>query len=148
MAARARALSTDAKLVIMDEPTSALAEHEVQTLFRVIRQLKTEGISVVFVSHRLDELYAVSDRVTVMRDGRTVEERPMSEISRYELVSTMLGRELAAELSHRRAGEHDAPDDTRPVVEGVDLPRGRVLEGVSLSIRPGAIVGLASLPGA
>ena len=75
MTALARALSTEAKLVIMDEPTSALAENEVQTLFRVIRQLKGEGISVVFVSHRLDELYAVCDRVTVMRDGRTIEER-------------------------------------------------------------------------
>ena len=102
MTALARALSTEAKLVIMDEPTSALADNEVQTLFRVIRQLKSEGISVVFVSHRLDELYAVCDRVTVMRDGRTIEERTMSEISRYELVSKMLGRELAEQLSHRR----------------------------------------------
>ena len=95
MTALARALSTEAKLVIMDEPTSALAEQEVQTLFRVIRQLRSEGISVVFVSHRLDELYAVSDRVTVMRDGRTIEVCAMSEISRYELVSKMLGRHVA-----------------------------------------------------
>src|SRR4051794_2337786 len=105
MTALARALSTEAKLVIMDEPTSALAENEVQTLFDVIRQLRSDGIAVVFVSHRLDELYAVCDRVTIMRDGRTIEERPMSEISRYELVSKMLGRELAEQLSHRRADE-------------------------------------------
>jgi monosaccharide-transporting ATPase len=131
MTALARALSTEAKLVIMDEPTSALAEQEVQTLFRVIRQLRSEGISVVFVSHRLDELYAVCDRVTVMRDGRTIEVRAMSEISRYELVSKMLGRELAEQLSHRRA----------------DLRRGRALDGVSLSIRSGEIVGLAGLLG-
>jgi len=147
MTALARALSTDAKLVIMDEPTSALAEHEVQTLFRVIRQLKTEGISVVFVSHRLDELYAVSDRVTVMRDGRTVEERPMSEISRYELVSTMLGRELAEELSHRRGVQDGAHADRKPVLEAVVLRRSRVLDGVSVSVRPGEIVGLAGLLG-
>jgi galactofuranose transport system ATP-binding protein len=147
MTALARALSTEAKLVIMDEPTSALAEQEVQTLFRVIRQLKSEGISVVFVSHRLDELYAVCDRVTVMRDGRTVEECPMSEISRYELVSKMLGRELAEELSHRRADEDAALGDRQPVLEAVELRRGRALDGVSLSIRPGEIVGLAGLLG-
>src|SRR3954462_442956 len=77
MTALARALSTEAKLVIMDEPTSALAENEVQTLFEVIRQLQRDGIAVVFVSHRLDELYAVCDRVTIMRDGRTLEDRPL-----------------------------------------------------------------------
>ena len=148
MTALARALSTEAKLVIMDEPTSALAEQEVQTLFRVIRQLRSEGISVVFVSHRLDEHYAVSDRVTVMRDGRTIEVCAMSEISRYELVSKMLGRELAEELSHRRTDEDDsALADRQPVLEAVELRRGRALDGVSLSIRPGEIVGLAGLLG-
>ena len=147
MTALARALSTEARLVIMDEPTSALAENEVQTLFRVIRQLKSEGISVVFVSHRLDELYAVCDRVTIMRDGRTIEQRPMSEISRYELVSKMLGRELAEELSHRRADEQGALADREPLLEAVDLHRGRALEGVSVSVRPGEIVGLAGLLG-
>jgi len=147
MTALARALSTEAKLVIMDEPTSALAEQEVQTLFRVIRRLKAEGVSVVFVSHRLDELYAVSDRVTVMRDGRTIEERPMAEISRYELVSKMLGRELAEQLSHRRADEDGELAGQRPVLEAADLRRGRALDGVSLSIRPGEIVGLAGLLG-
>jgi ribose transport system ATP-binding protein len=146
MTALARALSTQAKLVIMDEPTSALAENEVQTLFRVIRQLKSEGISVVFVSHRLDELYAVCDRVTVMRDGRTIEERPMSGISRYELVSKMLGRELAEQLSQRRGGDDERADGP-PVLEAVDLRRGRALDGVSVSIRSGEIVGLAGLLG-
>jgi monosaccharide-transporting ATPase len=147
MTALARALSTDATLVIMDEPTSALAEQEVQTLFRVIRQLKEEGISVVFVSHRLDELYAVSDRVTVMRDGRTIAERPMSEISRYELVSMMLGRELAEQLSQRRTDQDDAPASMEPMLEAADLRRGRALDGVSVTIRPGEIVGLAGLLG-
>src|SRR3954453_5263816 len=147
MTALARALSTEAKLVIMDEPTSALAEQEVQTLFRVIRQLKSEGISVVFVSHRLDELYAVCDRVTVMRDGRTIEVRPMSEISRYELVSKMLGRELAEQLSHRRADDDGELPDRPVVLEATELRRGRALDGVSVSIRSGEIVGLAGLLG-
>jgi ribose transport system ATP-binding protein len=147
MAALARALSTKAKLVIMDEPTSALAEHEVQTLFEVIRRLKADGISVVFVSHRLDELYAVADRVTIMRDGRTIETRRMADISRYELVSRMLGRALAEQLSHRRADVHSVGVESPPVLEAADLRRGRALEGVSLSVRPGEIVGLAGLLG-
>src|SRR3954467_4970494 len=147
MTALARALSTEAKLVIMDEPTSALADNEVQTLFRVIRQLKGEGISVVFVSHRLDELYAVCDRVTVMRDGRTIERREMSQITRYELVSKMLGRELAEQLSQRRAEDGDPEADGPPMLEAADLRRGRALDGVSVSIRSGEIVGLAGLLG-
>ena len=77
----------------MDEPTSSLDDREVETLFGVIRQLKAEGVSVIFVSHRLDELYAVCDRVTIMRDGCTVDERPMSEIGKLELVARMLGQE-------------------------------------------------------
>jgi ribose transport system ATP-binding protein len=147
MTAIARALSTEAKLVIMDEPTSALAEAEVQTLFRVIRRLRSDGISVVFVSHRLDELYAVCDRVTIMRDGRTIEVRPMSEISRYELVSKMLGRELAEQLSHRRAAEDGTPVDRSPVLEAHDLHRAPTLDGVSVSVHEGEIVGLAGLLG-
>ncbi|MEP6696166.1 MAG: sugar ABC transporter ATP-binding protein [Pseudonocardiales bacterium] len=148
MTALGRALATSAKLVIMDEPTSALAENEVQTLFDVIRRLRSDGISVVFVSHRLDELYAVCDRVTIMRDGRTLEDRPMSEISRYELVSRMLGRELAEQLSHRR-GEQTSEEVERaePIVQADELRRGRALDGVSLSVRPGEIVGLAGLLG-
>jgi ribose transport system ATP-binding protein len=146
MTALARALSTDARLVIMDEPTSALAENEVQTLFGVIRQLKSENIAVIFVSHRLDELYAVCDRVTIMRDGRTLEDRPLAEISRYELVSKMLGRELAAELAHRRADEN-VDRKVEPVLEARDLRRGRAVDGVSVSVGAGEIVGLAGLLG-
>ncbi len=147
MTALARALSTEAKLVIMDEPTSALAEHEVKTLFDVIRRLRSDGISVVFVSHRLDELYAVCDRVTIMRDGHTLEDRPMSAISRYELVSKMLGRELAEELSQRRSAVQTGVEDRVPVLEATDLHRGRALEGVSVAVRSGEIVGLAGLLG-
>jgi monosaccharide-transporting ATPase len=147
MTALARALSTDARLVIMDEPTSALAQNEVQTLFEVIRQLQSDGIAVVFVSHRLDELYAVCDRVTIMRDGRTLEDRALAEISRFELVSKMLGRELAAELSHRRVDTAGRPPAERPVLAARDLRRGRALDGVSVSVAPGEIVGLAGLLG-
>ena len=82
MVAIARAVSFDARLVIMDEPTSSLDEAEVSVLLRTILQLKAEGVAVIFVSHKLDELYKVCDRVTIMRDGRTVAVSEMKDLSR------------------------------------------------------------------
>ncbi|HVG00351.1 MAG TPA: sugar ABC transporter ATP-binding protein [Chloroflexia bacterium] len=148
MVAVARAVSFQSKLVVMDEPTSSLDEREVATLFDVIRQLKSEGVSVIFVSHRLDELYAVCDRVTIMRDGRTVESRPMSEITKLELVARMLGKELG-EVRRSGAtgfgeGTHHAEDQ---LLDAEGLRRDRVLQGASLSVRAGEIVGLAGLLG-
>src|SRR3954449_13152223 len=95
MVAIARAVSFEARLVIMDEPTSSLDEGETGVLFDVIRDLRRDGVSVVLVSHRLDELYAVCDRVTVMRDGRTVLVAEMAGIGKLQLVAAMLGRDLA-----------------------------------------------------
>src|ERR1700722_5330033 len=95
MVAIARAIGFKSKLVIMDEPTSSLDEREVNVLFDVIRQLKKSGVSVIFVSHKLDELYAVCDRVTIMRDGRTVRTSEMKDVSKVELVASMLGRDVA-----------------------------------------------------
>jgi ribose transport system ATP-binding protein len=146
LTAIARAVSVEAGLVIMDEPTSSLADAEVEVLFGVIRRLKADGVSVVFVSHKLDELYAICDRVTIMRDGRTVHAAPMSEVSRLQLVTTMLGRELAEQLSHRRSTE-DADRTGAPVVRVEGLSRGTVLEGVDLEVHRGEIVGLAGLLG-
>ncbi len=92
MVAIARAISFESKLVVMDEPTSSLNEREVGTLFTIIRQLKVDGVSVIFVGHRLDELYAICDRVTIMRDGRTVDVREMKGLPKVELVAKMLGK--------------------------------------------------------
>jgi ribose transport system ATP-binding protein len=130
----------------MDEPTSSLADAEVEVLFGVIRRLQADGVSVVFVSHKLDELYAICDRVTIMRDGRTVHVGPMSDVSRIELVTMMLGRELAEQLSHRRSTEEGAREGPA-VLEATGLRRGRVLDGVDVSVHPGEIVGLAGLLG-
>ena len=94
MVAIARAVSFKAQLVIMDEPTSSLDEREVAVLFDVMRQLRAEGVAVIFITHRLDELYQVCDRVTVMRDGRTVMTSRMSEVDKLHLISAMLGRDL------------------------------------------------------
>ncbi|MBS2551609.1 sugar ABC transporter ATP-binding protein [Catenulispora sp. NL8] len=118
MVALARAVRTDARVVIMDEPTSSLEPREVQTLFDVIRTLRDQGSAVVFVSHRLDELYEICDRVTVLRDGRTVHSGAMAALPRMELISLMLGRDLVAAQDGRvtafapdRSQRRPAPDD-------------------------------------
>ncbi|HWG84814.1 MAG TPA: sugar ABC transporter ATP-binding protein, partial [Deinococcales bacterium] len=148
MVAIARAVSIQAKLVVMDEPTSSLDEKEVSTLFSVIRQLKAGGVSVLFVSHRLDELFAVCDRVTIMRDGRTVHEAAMTDVSKLELVARMLGREASEVRSHGATGFGDTPHRAgQEVLEASNLKRGRALRGVSLDVRAGEIVGLAGLLG-
>lgn len=133
----------------MDEPTSSLEPREVETLFSVIRRLRDEGIAVVYVSHRLDELYAVCDTVTVLRDGRRVHHGRLADLDRLSLVSTMLGRELGEVRSEgltKFTGDHHATD-TRPVLEATDLTVPHQLHGVSVSIRPGEVVGLGGLLG-
>ncbi|KLK89737.1 sugar ABC transporter ATP-binding protein [Microvirga vignae] len=147
MVAIARAIGFEAKLVIMDEPTSSLDEREVEVLFGVIRQLKAAGVSVIFVSHKLDELYSVCDRVTIMRDGRTVQVAPMAELSRLDLVTTMLGRELTQVLQEGRKAD-DTVDTRKPILKVQDLAIGRRVRGVDFEVRPGEIVGLAGLLGA
>jgi galactofuranose transport system ATP-binding protein len=147
MTAIARALSFDARLVIMDEPTSSLAEHEVGILLDVIRRLRDAGVAVVFVSHRLDELYAVCDTITVLRDGRTVADAAISDLSKYELVSTMLGRALTE--SERRGGHVGATRaaNSPTVLEARGLRRAPVLNGSSIAVKEGEVVGLAGLLG-
>jgi len=148
MVAIARAVSLSARLVIMDEPTSSLDEQEVEILFDVIRQLKAEGVSVIFVSHKLDELYAVCDRVTVMRDGRTVAASAMADMSRLQLVAAMLGRDLAEVERQGSTGFGNSGNIAREtVVEVTDLRVGRRVRDVSLTVRAGEIVGLAGLLG-
>jgi ribose transport system ATP-binding protein len=148
MVAIARAISTDARIVIMDEPTSSLDEREVEILFDVIRGLKARDIAVIYISHRLDELYAVCDRVTIMRDGKTIDERPIAGASKVELVARMLGKEIgevrrsgATGFQHR--GEHPVGE---VLVEANDL-QGDRLDGASVTVRSGEIVGLAGLLG-
>lgn len=148
MVAIARAVSIKTKLVVMDEPTSSLDEPETATLFELIRRLRTEGVSVIFITHRLDELYAICDRVTIMRDGKTVDEQFISQISKLELVAKMLGKELGEvqrsgqttfDVSQRRA--------KNTLLEADGLYRGRTLKGASVRVRAGEIVGLAGLLG-
>jgi ribose transport system ATP-binding protein len=150
MVALARAVSVDARVVIMDEPTSSLEPREVETLFGVIRRLRDSGIAVLYVSHRLDELYQVCDRVTVLRDGRLAHTGPLAGLERLKLISLMLGRDLTevrAEGLTRFSRAHTRLNG-EPVVEARGLTRRHVLEGVNVSVRPGEVVGLGGLLGA
>ena len=150
MVAIARAVSVDARAVIMDEPTSSLEAKEVQTLFGVIRQLRQDDIGVIYVSHRMDELYEICDSVTVLRDGKLVHTGPLAGLSKLQLVSLMLGRELAEVEEKGATNFSEEERDTRrePVLEVRDLTQRPLLRGVSLDVRPGEILGLAGLLGA
>ncbi|MFD8570640.1 sugar ABC transporter ATP-binding protein [Streptomyces sp. NPDC059639] len=148
MVALARAVSVDAKVVIMDEPTSSLEPREVRTLFGVIRMLRERGIAVVYVSHRLDELYEVCDTVTVLRDGKVVHTGNLADLDRLGLVSLMLGRaigDVQDEGLTKFSGEHDAAAE--PILRAEELTARHQLHGVSLEVRPGEVVGLGGLLG-
>ncbi|MGW4568776.1 sugar ABC transporter ATP-binding protein, partial [Streptomyces sp. NPDC004561] len=151
MVALARAVQIDARVVIMDEPTSSLEPREVDTLFSVIRDLKRQGIAVVYVSHRLDELYAICDRVTVMRDGAVVHTGEMAGLQRLRLVSLMLGREMSTVREKgTTAFDTDRHDrrEGRPALRAKELSVRHRLHDVSLDIHPGEVVGLGGLLGA
>lgn len=149
MVAIARAIGFNAKLVIMDEPTSSLDAREAEVLFDVIRTLRASGVAVVYVSHKLDELYNICDRVTVMRDGRTVMTKQMRDVSKLELVSTMLGRDIAKNKGKATGfqSDHVSGAEKPPILEARNLGDGRTTHGVSLSLRPGQITALAGLLG-
>jgi galactofuranose transport system ATP-binding protein len=149
MVAIARAISVDTRAVIMDEPTSSLEAREVETLFGVIRQLREEGVGVIYVSHRLDELYEICDSVTILRDGRVVHAGELAELSRLQLIAYMLGRELAEVEEEGATGfgeEHEAARE--PVLEVQGLTQRPRLREITFDVRPGEVVGLAGLLGA
>ncbi|ULH14320.1 sugar ABC transporter ATP-binding protein (plasmid) [Deinococcus sp. KNUC1210] len=147
MVALARAASIRARLLIMDEPTSSLNEREVATLFNVIRGLKSRGVSVIFVSHRLDELYAVCDRITVMRDGRTVYAGNMADITRLQLVEQMLGRSVRSEGAQTGFVRGEGSGNGTTLLSAQNIVRGTRLQGASVEVGTGEVVGLAGLLG-
>ncbi|MBA2316137.1 MAG: sugar ABC transporter ATP-binding protein [Chloroflexi bacterium] len=148
MVAIARAIAADHRVVIMDEPTSSLEPREVERLMQVVDRLRRDGVAVVYVSHRLDEVFRLCDRVTVLRDGRRVHSGPVAEITRLELVSKMLGRDLADVARARtRFNEHSTDRAAEPVLRASDLTRRHVLDHVSVEIRAGEVIGLAGLLG-
>ena len=137
----ARALKTNARLLVMDEPTAALSDNEIETLFGVIRSLCREGVPVIYISHRMKEIFSIGDRVTVMRDGHTVGTRDVKGTTIGELIQMMVGRTIGEQIPKREVPMGD------PVLEVEDLAREGVLEPVSLEIRAGEILGVAGLMG-
>jgi rhamnose transport system ATP-binding protein len=126
----AKAIGAKAQILILDEPTASLTEPEVEALFRVVKSLRADGVGIVYISHRLEEVAAIADRVTVLRDGQSIATKPIAEAGRAELIRLMVGREVSAIFPKR------------------DVPIGEVaLEAGGLAVRSGEILGVAGLVG-
>ncbi|HLE63051.1 MAG TPA: sugar ABC transporter ATP-binding protein [Pyrinomonadaceae bacterium] len=138
----AKALSLDARILIMDEPTAALTEHEIVELFATIRRLKDKGVSIVYISHRLEELFEIGDRVTVLRDGRSVGTYDVREMSKAELIRLMVNRELTELFPKEKAPM--GPEVLR--VEGLTTQGG--LKDITFALHKGEVLGIAGLLGA
>ncbi|MBP87116.1 MAG: D-xylose ABC transporter ATP-binding protein [Planctomycetaceae bacterium] len=138
----AKALLLDARIIVMDEPSAALTLKEVDGLFNVVRELKAQRVGIIYISHRLDEIFEIADRVMVMRDGEHVGTEPIGDLTRNRLIEMMVGRKLDDEFPKKAAeiGEE------RLVVRG--LNRSRVVRDVSFSVRRGEVLGLTGLVGA
>jgi ribose transport system ATP-binding protein len=145
MVSIARALSQDARLIIMDEPSAVLDNEEVQRLFTVIRDLTAEGVAIVYISHRLEEIREIGDRITVLKDGRTVATGlPARETPTREVITLMTGRTIEYVFPERR---RPVEGDPQPLLEVEDLALHGTFSGVSFAVRPGEIIGLAGLVG-
>ena len=138
-----KALSAEAQIIVMDEPTAALTPHEVDLLFRIIRNLREKGVAIIYISHRLDEVFRVAQRVTVLRDGRHVATRPIGDVTLASLVELMIGREIE---DRQRIQPPDACH-TDKVLEVHHLSKTGAYEDVSLHVRAGEIVGIFGLIG-
>ncbi|MDY0288846.1 MAG: sugar ABC transporter ATP-binding protein [Sphaerochaeta sp.] len=138
----AKALSFQAKIIVMDEPTSSLTKKEIELFFPIIQKLKDEGITVIYISHKLDEIFQICDTVSVMRDGRIVGESPVKDISREQIIELMVGRAMEAEFPLRtvKPGEK--------VLSVKNLSRGNALSDISFDLYKGEILGIAGLVGA
>ncbi len=147
LVAIARAVDVDAKVLVLDEPTSSLDADEVRVLFDVVRSLRDQGVAVLFVSHFLDQVFELSDRMTVLRNGRFVAEHRTAEITQLELVQEMIGRELEVlERLDRQPADPAAPA-AEPVLKVVGLGRSGELEATDLALHEGEVVGVAGLLG-
>jgi ABC-type sugar transport system ATPase subunit len=137
----AKALSQDVRVLVMDEPTAPLAPPEVESLLRLVGELRGQGIGVIYISHRLDEIFAIADRVTILRDGRHVATYPTREATRQRLIQDMVGRPLEAEFPQRQV------PIGQPRLEVDRLSAGERVRGVSFAVRSGEILGLTGLVG-
>ncbi|WP_282022775.1 sugar ABC transporter ATP-binding protein [Priestia flexa] len=138
----AKALMTNAKVIIMDEPTAALTDREIEKLFEVINGLRAQGVSIVYISHRMEEIFTICDRITVMRDGKTVDTTPILETSFDDVVRKMVGRSLTDRFPSRQTKIGET------VLELKSLTRKHAFHDISFSVKSGEVVGVAGLMGA
>ncbi|MDQ4029982.1 MAG: sugar ABC transporter ATP-binding protein, partial [Actinomycetota bacterium] len=138
----AKAISLDVRVLIMDEPTAALSAHEVAQLFKQVRHLAASGVAVLFITHRLEEVFEIADRVTVLRDGRLVSSRPREEVTPQRAIHDMVGREMSEFFAR---SEHSPGD---PVLRVEGLTRAGVFSDISFEVRSGEVLGFAGLVGA
>lgn len=138
----ARAVSQNAKVVIMDEPTSSISDYEVEALFKVIHKLKKEKVAIIYISHRLKELFEIGDKVSILRDGHYMKTLNISETNEEELVSLMVGREIKTFL------EREEIKERKEVLSLKKVSREKSYQDISLSVKEGEIVGIAGLIGA
>jgi inositol transport system ATP-binding protein len=138
----AKAISNNARVIIMDEPTSAISDKEVATLFQIIRDLKAEGVSIIYISHKMDEIFQISDTITVLRDGKYIGTRNAADLDQQALIAMMVGREI----------DQMFPEATQPVGQEVlsvrNLGRTGKFSNISFNVKSGEILGLAGLMGA
>ena len=148
LVAIARALDISGRLLILDEPTSSLDEKEVKELFRVLRRLRAEGMGIVLVTHFLDQIYAIADRITVLRDGKLVGEYEAAQLPKVELVNRMIGKALAQmDAVRRNAREARAESKREPFLELKGFGRPGSIAPMDMSIARAEVVGLAGLLG-
>ncbi len=140
----AKALAQNARVLIMDEPSASLARNEVDGLFALIGRLKERGIAIVYISHRMDEIYRIADRITVLRDGRRLFTRPLADVTPAELVEGIAGKAIDGALAYQ---ERASSGGTDVLLEALDLYAGSRVRGVSFKLRAGEILGLAGLMG-
>lgn len=142
-----KALAKDSKILILDEPTAALAEHEVRILLDILRELKARGMACIYISHKLDEVFAIADRVTVLRDGASISTRAVAETSKARVIQEMVGRELGDLFPRRQGAEGGAVLEVRGL--GVADEHGLArLEDISFELRAGEVLGIGGLMGA
>ncbi|WP_445253710.1 sugar ABC transporter ATP-binding protein [Ochrobactrum sp. MYb379] len=140
----ARALTTNARLIVMDEPTTSLSSRETERLFDVIAQLKSEGIAIIYISHRMEEIYALSDRCSVLRDGVYVGTLERNDIDAPKLISMMVGRDIA---SFYKKAHSEVDRSGEPVLRVENLSDNRMVKGISFDLYRGEVLGVAGLVG-
>ncbi len=137
----ARCLSQKTKILVLDEPTSSLTSPEIQILFKLMRDLKEQDVSIVFISHRFDEVYEICDNITIMRDGTNIATKPIADIEKMEVVRLMIGRELSEMYDHERV------EPGKDLLEVKNLTRKNAFSNISFKLRAGEVIGLYGLLG-